>query len=707
MTFAKKPGTTTRLTDHFAEDLLSAGIITPQQLEAHTNRVCGEYFYKDQHPEQSPEDIYAFITQSRYESFGAAAILRGRALAFDTPADLSALAIDQRDQKERLLQEAESPLFILTQPELFSAMAEDLQKAKGTPRVLVSSQISGDLATREELEERITTPVRYLTRGRDPLPESSIFFYGEEGLLHCRSLSVDAVVTAVPNGYHAQALCNLLGQKKPCVVYIPKGLDIIPCVPLTSLTELSFYHLAKLCRDHGREIYDLSRESLYERYPRYFLNIYDTSDQYLPLTLPNDGEDFLQKREKAVEAFLNGFSNIRYKRAFFEEENILVHSIRVTKAKDARVISCPKGVTPREKLQDQTGTALVSNFLFFLTPKLGTLYNDLRADRPCEQADAAAGHLDYKLEYREGKRIETFPLFQKACIGCLQNGEFIFFPFRLGGGQITVQNTAIRWEKDWVDPEDPGDICLYTPMYSKSDEAADRETYRKVTGAGRVNFVILQDRITCIRKGNVILPSVGVVLSLSEKAAEPVLKTLTPLENGYYAADISVAVRLDPPASVSPETWEQVKWVYGGGLSLICDGEGLCDGEDMLSKLSADGWMTPLSRQTQESVLHKLAKHPRTAIGTAKNGDLVILVYSGRTKYSSGADYREMIELARNLYPDIWQLMNADGGGSAVLGLSHEGSFMELSIPATSTGSCVGMVRPISTLFYIPAEKEN
>ena len=515
------------------------------------------------------------------------------------------------------------------------------------------------------------------------------------------------MVTAVPNGYHAQALCNLPGQKKPCVVYIPAGLDITPHVPLTSPTRLSFYHLAKLCRDYGREIYTLSCEALYEKYPRYFLNIYDTSGKTLPLTLRDDGEDFSQRREAAVAEFLNGFSNIRYKRAYFEEEKILVHSIRVTKAEGAQVISCPKGVTPRQKLKDRKGTALISNFLFFLTPKLGTLYNDLRADRPREQADAAAGHLDYKLEYREGKRVETFPLFQKACIGCLRSGEFIFFPFRLGGGQVTIQNTAIRWEKGWVDPEIPGDICIYTPMHSKGDGDADRETYRKAVGEGRVNFVILQDRVTCIRKGDVILPSVGVVLSLSEAVAEPILKSLTPLEKGYYEADISAAVRLDPPAEVDPAVWEQVSWAYGGGLSLIRDGAGLCDGEDMLPGLEEAGWMTPLSRQTQESVLHKLAKHPRTAIGTAKNGDLVILVYSGRTQYSSGADYKEMIEIARALYPDIWQLMNADGGGSAVLGLSHEGSFMELSIPATSTGSCVGMVRPISTLFYIPAEKEN
>ena len=96
-------------------------------------------------------------------------------------------------------------------------------------------------------------------------------------------------------------------------------------------------------------------------------------------------------------------------------------------------------------------------------------------------------------------------------------------------------------------------------------------------------------------------------------------------------------------------------------------------------------------------------KHPRTAIGCTKDGALVVLVYSGRTWRSTGADYREMISIARSLFPDIRYLMNCDGGGSAMLGMVRNGSFLELSCPSTSAGSCVGQVRPINTVFYIPA----
>ena len=102
--------------------------------------------------------------------------------------------------------------------------------------------------------------------------------------------------------------------------------------------------------------------------------------------------------------------------------------------------------------------------------------------------------------------------------------------------------------------------------------------------------------------------------------------------------------------------------------------------------------------------MHTLERHPRTAIGTTEKGELVILVYSGRTRHSVGADYREMSEIARRLFPDIKTLMNVDGGGSAVLGMVVNGSFMELSCPSTSSDSCVGMTRPVNTVFYIPIE---
>ena len=305
------------------------------------------------------------------------------------------------------------------------------------------------------------------------------------------------------------------------------------------------------------------------------------------------------------------------------------------------------------------------------------------------------------LSYEGGKRTETFPLFDKACIAMKEDGRFLFFHFRLGGGSVDISGLHYRWEK--ADVNGQGDIRIYTPYGSASEKDADRDTYRKAVGQDRVNVVIVQNKVTCIRKGDVILPSVGVVLSLTEDMAAPLLARCKSLADGYYeVSGLSLTVRLDGPEDIAPAQWAQVRWAYGGGLTLMRNGVGLCDADHMQAWFDAEGWTAPLSRQTQESNLHSLVKHPRTAIGQTADGSLVVLVYSGRTWRSTGADYKEMIAIARQLFPDIRNLMNCDGGGSAMLGLVEKGSFWELSFPSTSSGSCAGQVRPIHTLLYIP-----
>jgi len=739
--FAKKENTTTRVADTLLEKALAQGLITETQLAAYTAGLCQRYFHKDQHPEEAPEDIYAYACRLRAQVLGPEAINNLRQLLFDTPRSFDPKnGIDQSSKRDSLLRSKAAAIFLMTQPELFFLMKKDIETAKAAGTsvyVCASPEGVGDLPPRAQLaawldNDPAITWLEADSTGivcRDKLNDETacLMFYGEDGFLHCRSLSLDAVVTASPAGYHAQALCNQLGSRRDNVVYIPAGMDILPFVPLDRKTRLSYYHLAKLWEKHGDSIYTMSAEMLYRTYPEAFINIYDNENGTpMPLAVQADGfAPFDAAREQAVENWLGSFPNVNYTCAYFDEHGcrqpviydpaekqpgILVHSVRISKAEAARVCACEKGVTPRQILarENAPGTALVSNFLFFLTPKLGTLYNDLRTDRPREQADAAAGHLDYMLAWQDGKRRETFPLFQKSCIAMTEEGKFLFFSFRLGGGCVTVNTEKITWRSEDIDPEQPGQVCVYTPFLSAADEDAPRETYRKTVGAGRVNFVILQDQISCIRSGDVVLPSVGVVLSLTEEKAAPLLSQIKPLEHGYYdPSGLSVTVKLDAPAQVDPAVWSRVRWAYGGGMSLIREGKGLCDGNDMESWFHRDGWMTPLSRQTQESQLHKLAKHPRTAMGITQSGELVILVYSGRTKLSSGADYKEMIHIARSLYPDIHTLMNVDGGGSAVLGVAHEGSFMELSYPATSSGSCAGMVRPIHTLFYIPIQKED
>ena len=176
-------------------------------------------------------------------------------------------------------------------------------------------------------------------------------------------------------------------------------------------------------------------------------------------------------------------------------------------------------------------------------------------------------------------------------------------------------------------------VRLYTPYYSVADGDADRNTYCKPIGEGRINLVIVQDKLICVRRGCVLLPGIGVVVSLEESMGEEFLRTtgLQYLEDGYYDSNVELTIELEGPSEIDAEDWQQMEWAYGGGLSLILDGESVCDKADMSKWFAEEGWMSPLSRQTQESSIHTMVKHPRTAIGVTWTGELVVLVFSGRT----------------------------------------------------------------------------
>ena len=692
LSFSKKQMAATRMEDGWAERMAQLGLAERELLQRYESRILARFARLEEFDDWSPVDIYRCVRDIRREVFGKAEEQLWQLLAQEGVAFKP--SIDQSHIKRRLLAEQDTLTVVLTQPELTALMEEDLKKAGGK-----------QILRLDALPEK---------------PEGAVLYYGEEGLLECRNLTVPAVVTAVPAGLHAQAVTGLWNGEG-CVVYIPAGYDITPHVPMNSKTRLNFSLLAALERMYGEEIYTMPVEELYCCYPVFFVNIYGGKETRLPLC-PEQAEnlaDFDRQLDDRLASFLGGFSGVEYAAAYFDkdlhrtpicydaaqpQEGILVHGIRVRQSAGAKVMQCQKDTTPRamfEKMQ-LSGTALVSNFLFFMTPKLGALYNDLRANRPHEWADAASGHLDYMLKRGENP-VETFPLFGKTCIGMRRDGSFLFCNFFLGGGQVDISGIPYRWEK--ADVNGDGDIRIYTPMYSTADMDANRDTYCKAVGEGRVNVVILRDKVTCIRRGDVLLPSVGVVLSLTEEAAAPLLRKCVALEDGYFdESGLTLRVELDAPEGVDPEDWAQVQWAYGGGMTLIRDGVGICDGDRMDAWFASEGWATPLSRQTQESNLHTLAKHPRTAIGCAQNGDLLVLVFSGRTWRSSGADYREMVAIARSLFPDVHTLMNGDGGGSAMLGLVHEGEFLELSCPSTSTYSCAGQVRPINTVFYIPME---
>ena len=430
------------------------------------------------------------------------------------------------------------------------------------------------------------------------------------------------------------------------------------------------------------------------------------------------------QRDASIAAYLNAQPGVRWISGYFGLDDlkpaeqplatdgtprgILVQGVLLDSVRSADVLlSEGAPISPRKLLseaQNPPALQLMSNYLFFLTGRLCELYNALRAGRPREQTSALGGHIDYMLYTKDGKRVETFPLFKKACMAMKRDGSFVFFHFRLRGGELRLNGQPLSWGECDVDPVAPGDVAVYTPYLSRADEGVDRMTYTKAIGEGRYNIVIVQNEVICARDGDVLLPGMGVVVSLSRELGAAYFERagFARAEDGYFdlGAKPVMELRLQSPAEIAPEDWSDIEWAYGGGLTLMSGGKAVfAPGVDNSPALAEEGWATPLSAQTQESDIAALARHPRTAIGLTRQGKLFVLVYSGRSAISAGADYIEMCELARQLVPDARDFFNVDGGGSSVLGLGVGPRFIECSTPSSTPGSLSGMVRPVNSLF--------
>ncbi len=749
--------------DGFVEQMLCDGLITQKIKKNYEDCVMEVFDPLTRFDDSYIEDLYGALHQERINCFGASLfekeqyLMTQRRMEFDLSD-----GIDQTKKKDELISSSQSVIFCLSEPSFFFLMKKDIEIALSQNKnaYILSGSKRGDTVPSRTFMEKLfesNEKIQYLSMKcrngcinlegiqwneelQNQIYNGNTFLivYGEDGLLTCKDMLIDSIVYGIPTGYFTRNVTNQHHVKKPCVVYVPKEFNVIRHVGVWSRTRISYLQLARLWEAYGDIIYSLTPDELYLKYPQFFLNIYAVGSKYeeaepnFPLKFEWEKYDsehavmrqFDRQKDEIIQSYLNEFDHIEYTSAYYDENlqrieipwfyeerqsGILVHAIRVGNVKDSQVMDC-NGVTVREmmKQEKREGYPLrfLSNFLFFLTPRLAQLYNVLRKERPREQISFQKGHLDYKLLLKDGKRMESFPLFEKSCIGMKDNGQYVFFHYRLNGGTVEINGKKLYWNNTDVNTEKPQGIAVYTPFYAKEVMDTAAKQYTLAVGEGRINIVMIQNEIICIRRGPVLLSSLGVVISMDEKIGNAFLEEIDarPLEDDYYECDdYEVNVILDKPEELSEEEWKQMKWVYGGGMSLILDGKGLCDdGEEaMLQWLSKEGWMSVMSRQTQESSIHEMVRHPRTAIGITKDGNLVILVYSGRTDLSVGADYNEMIQIARNLFPDIQRMMNVDGGGSSVLGMVLGNSFMELSYPATSANNCSGMVRPINTIFYL------
>ena len=568
--------------DAWAERALAGGLIGQEAARAYAARLNERLGALGAEADASFEGMYRSVCQLRREVFGQGAIdeacLRAARSVGEAP---RAMDIDQSGLSWQALEKRRCALFALADTRLYPLMRAHMAKARAMGKdvfvahggdedaLLPSRAVIAELAEGANLAplsdageiDGDETLCRALDSG-----DVCLFWYGETGLSHCRHMRCPSVVWCEPGSLTARALTGQFTKKGLCAVYVPAGFNILPFVPIIRRTLANYRHFAWLCAAHGESVYRMDAKELYRRWPETFFSVYDEDETGLPpgLVWPKDEAvtadwyaDFCARRDSALKDWLNGTPGLGSVSGWFElgtlaqkdvpwsaageAKGILVHGVIAEKVAGADVrLAEGAPISPRILLREEESPParqLISNYLFFLTPRLAELYNRLRASRPREQTAMRGGHLDYMLYTDEtGRRTETFPLYRKACMGMTDDGRFLFFHFRLRGGELTINKQTIVWNEEDVDPATPGDVAIYTPYLSRADAGANRFEYAKAVGEGRVNFVLNQTEFTCARDGDVILPGTGVVISLAREKGLALAKAcgFEPAEDGYF-----------------------------------------------------------------------------------------------------------------------------------------------------------------------------
>jgi len=337
------------------------------------------------------------------------------------------------------------------------------------------------------------------------------------------------------------------------------------------------------------------------------------------------------------------------------------------------------------------------NFLYFATQKLLGIHD---SKRPAEEKIGRANFFIDGL-YDAATNQTTFPLYNKAFVGATKEGALTFGNQGLKSGSIKINDFEISWQTESVNAQTERDFIIYTPHLSKQDLENTRQDfhqYQKEVGQGRINLLVVNDRLIGARKGPLNLSPFGVVLSFDSKFEEKIVKDigLKKAESGYYALPKTVSLSLTLPEN------EKYRWKYNGANLLFKNGIDLMTNETVArNEFLQEGWYDPLSMQTQETQVQQWVRGPRAVIGVDKEDNPFMGVVSGRTKESVGARFDELTAILKDNIPTIKDAINLDGGASSCLGMIYKQEFFELSLPCCTAFTTTGMARPVNSLLLV------
>lgn len=500
---------------------------------------------------------------------------------------------------------------------------------------------------------------------------------------------------------------------------------------------ISLYHYNCLLNQYGidscRQMFRENKQ-VNKLLPSVYMNFYSNTikaEDFPALIINNysNRNDYIIKKRKRLHSFINSNFDGKYISCYYnvddiskiknedhiDKENIVfVTGLIFNNNVDMKAVEAEKinksVISPREYARNEKtdGLCFYSNFLYFVTQNINEAYNFTREKRQMEKIDVGKIFLGYKYLNDGQHREETFPLYNKGYMGYTKSGKVIFGRRELLGGAVIINNEKISWEKEQVNTLN-GNVSIVTPNIDHeklSSSHVDFRNFNYIYGKDRLNIVIINNKIVCVRYGEVAIPSIGVVVSVKGKHIQALKKTLGLVEvmDGYYEVTKSYTIDLylEKPDNITAEEWNDVEWAYGGATLLVEDGINLVETkEKQIEAFNKEGWFHPLSMQTQETQVQDWVRGPRTVIGLTDNGHFFQFVFSGRTKESCGANFNEIVSILEKEIGNISWAMNLDGGASSCLGLVYKNELIELSYPCVSNLSSAGMIRPINSMLIV------
>jgi hypothetical protein len=525
-----------------------------------------------------------------------------------------------------------------------------------------------------------------------------ILGYGEWCLGAFKGLNINSYVICESNEIISRGLTNALDKSELHCIYIPKHFDLIHTCTIVEKSVFNYRVYDWLSETYGDGVYNMSPKEILNEYPEFFLS----HDLQHPLTFLSKADvfeneqDFMKYKVKTlIEDFDSSEPSIEIKDTVLYDSKddpmkVTTALIKDINTHEFKIESFSESKDIRKHVKENSLThGIVSNFLFFTTEKSIGTFNGIRHDREKEQFNEFGWHIDYM---KQGNRRGA-PLYNKAVFGQNLEGDLIFERLSMGGGFAEIDGKKITWSDAMVNSDDAYKVKVYSPLYDMTVTDAYFD-YAKTVGENRVNLVVINGKLSALRKGDVILPNIGLVISLEVSYFTSLFPEVSFDETGYREVK-------DIPFKMDIDASKDYRWAFGGGMFLIYKGQAFDTEEKLKREFEREGWMSNLSKQTQDSETFRLDKHPRTAIGMTKKGEFFIIVCAGRSQYSVGADYLDLIKIAHSIYGDVAYLMNVDGGASSFLGTIKDSEVLVLSDITFTNDSCAGTLRPLNSILSI------